>query len=156
MTPALNFQREVFCGKIHRATVTEADLDYVGSVTIDRNLLEAANIAVGQKVDIVDVTNGARLSTYTIAGEPGKGEIKINGAAAHLINPGDIVIIIAYAYVWDQDLADFTPHVVLVDKQNQIISQSAQPGQVDPVGATQTGGASESAPLRSSGIPRPQ
>ncbi|MBD4657063.1 aspartate 1-decarboxylase, partial [Xanthomonas citri pv. citri] len=87
--------------KIHRATVTQADLHYVGSVTVDQDLLDAADILPGELVSIVDVTNGARLETYTIAGERGSGVLGINGAAAHLVHPGDIVILIAYGQMDD-------------------------------------------------------
>ncbi len=96
-------------GKIHRATVTQADLHYVGSVTIDADLLDAANIVDGERVQIVDVTNGARLDTYTIAGERGSGVIGINRAAAHLVHPGDLVIIISYAMVDDAERAQHSP-----------------------------------------------
>jgi len=88
--------RTMFHAKIHRATVTQADLHYVGSVTVDQDLLDAANILPGELVAIVDITNGARLETYTIAGERGSGVLGINGAAAHLVHPGDLVILIAY------------------------------------------------------------
>ena len=87
--------RTILGSKIHRATVTQADLNYVGSVTVDADLLAAAGLIEGEKVAIVDVTNGARLETYVITGRPGTGEICINGAAAHLIHPGDIVILIS-------------------------------------------------------------
>lgn len=115
-------------GKIHRATVTEADLDYVGSVTVDAALLEAADILPGEQVDIVDVTNGARLTTYTIAG--GAGELCINGAAAHLVRPGDIVILIAYGQLADGDARSFSPSVVLVDADNRIVDVSRDAGGV--------------------------
>lgn len=118
--------RPMVVGKIHRATVTQADVNYVGSITIDSKLLEAADIYPGQKVDVVDVNNGARLSTYTIPGEPGSGEIKINGAAAKLVNPGDLVIIIAYALVPEAEARDTKPSVVHVDECNQIRDLSAQ------------------------------
>ena len=96
--------RTMFTGKIHRATVTQADLHYVGSVTVDQDLLDAANILPGELVSIVDITNGARLETYTIAGERGSGVLGINGAAAHLVHPGDIVILIAYGQMDDLSL----------------------------------------------------
>lgn len=118
--------RPMVVGKIHRATVTQADVNYVGSITIDSELLEAADIYPGQKVDVVDVNNGARLSTYTIPGEPGSGEIKINGAAAKLVDPGDLVIIIAYALVPEAEARDTKPSVVHVDERNQIRDLSAQ------------------------------
>ena len=87
--------RTMMTGKIHRATVTQADLHYVGSITVDADLLAAADVLPGQQVDVVDVTNGARLTTYAIAGEPGSGQVCVNGAAAHLVHPGDVVILIA-------------------------------------------------------------
>ena len=93
----MEMTREMAIGKIHRAVVTGADLHYVGSITVDEDLLDAANIVPGQKVDIVDVNNGERLSTYTIAGERGSGTIQLNGAAAHKVSVGDLVIIMAYA-----------------------------------------------------------
>ena len=109
-------------GKIHRATVTQADLDYVGSITIDRDLLDAAGILPGELVAVVDVTNGARLETYTISGDRGSGVIGINGAAAHLVHPGDVVIIIAYGLLENDEALTFKPRVVHVDSQNQIIT----------------------------------
>ena len=108
--------------KIHRATVTHADLHYVGSITVDLELLNAANIIPGEKVSVVDVTNGARLETYTIAGEPGSGVIGINGAAAHHIEVGDVVIIIAYAHIDDAEARKFQPEIVHVNADNKIIS----------------------------------
>ena len=99
--------RTMFHAKIHRATVTQADLHYVGSVTVDQDLLDAAQILPGELVSIVDVTNGARLETYTIAGERGSGVIGINGAAAHLVHPGDIVILMAYAQMEDEEARTF-------------------------------------------------
>lgn len=109
-------------GKIHRATVTHADLHYVGSITIDLDLLDAAGILPGELVAVVDVTNGARLETYTISGERGSGVVGINGAAAHLVHPGDVVIIIAYGLMENTEALTFAPHVVHVDAQNQIIA----------------------------------
>lgn len=109
-------------GKIHRATVTQAELDYVGSITIDTDLLEAAGILEYQKVAVVDVTNGARLETYTIAGERGSGMICLNGAAAKLINKGDTVIIMAYADMSEEEARSYRPKVVFVDKENKITS----------------------------------
>ncbi|MGO2026336.1 MAG: aspartate 1-decarboxylase, partial [Brevibacterium aurantiacum] len=88
--------RTVLGGKIHRATVTQADLHYVGSITIDEDLTRAAGLVEGEKVQVVDITNGSRIETYVIVGEPGSGRICINGAAAHLVNPGDKVIIMSY------------------------------------------------------------
>ncbi len=107
--------------KIHRATVTDANLNYVGSITIDQELLEKADILPYEKVQVVNNNNGARLETYTIPGERGKGDICLNGAAARLVQPGDIVIIISYAQYTREDLRDYTPKVLLVDEQNRII-----------------------------------
>ena len=123
-------QRYMLYAKIHRATVTQADLNYVGSVTVDRQLLEAAGLLPGERVDIVDVTNGNRLTTYVIEGEAGSGTVCINGAAAHLIQPGDIVILIAYAGMDDAEARSFVPRVVFVDHDNQIVDVSGDPGQV--------------------------
>lgn len=108
--------------KIHRATVTEANLDYVGSITVDIDLLEAAGILEYEKVSVVDITNGSRLETYTIAGERGSGTICLNGAAAKLINAGDIVIIMAYADMTENEARGHRPKVVFVDGQNKPVS----------------------------------
>lgn len=121
--------RTMFTGKIHRATVTHADLHYVGSVTIDADLLEAADILPGQRVQIVDVTNGTRLETYTIAGERGSGVMGINGAAAHMVHPGDTVIVMAYAQMDDAEARTYTPHVIHVDEHNRIVHTSKDPAQ---------------------------
>ncbi|MCW1248925.1 aspartate 1-decarboxylase [Acaricomes phytoseiuli] len=121
--------RTMFKSKIHRATVTHADLHYVGSVTVDSDLLEAADILPGELVSIVDVSNGARLETYTIAGERGSGVIGINGAAAHLINVGDLVILISYAQLSDAETRSFTPVVVHVDAQNRIARIGEDPAE---------------------------
>jgi aspartate 1-decarboxylase len=120
--------RTMLNGKIHRATVTGADLNYVGSITVDEKLLEAANILPFERVQVVDVTNGARLETYAIAGEAGSGTIQLNGAAAHLVRPGDLVIIMAYVQVDNADL-DWQPRVVLVDERNQITEVRPMPRQ---------------------------
>lgn len=108
-------------GKIHRATVTEANLNYVGSITIDEDLLDAAGILPGEKVQIVNNNNGARLETYTIPGKRGSGVICLNGAAARCALEGDIVIIIAYAQMDEKEAKALEPKVVLVDKQNHIV-----------------------------------
>lgn len=121
--------RTMFHAKIHRATVTEANLHYVGSVTVDQELLDAAGILPGEMVSIVDVTNGARLETYTIAGERHSGVIGINGAAAHLVNPGDLVILIAYAQMQDAEARNYVPSVVHVNEQNRIISLGSDPAE---------------------------
>ena len=143
-----SLRRTMMTSKIHRATVTQADLHYVGSVTVDAELLAAADLLPGERVDIVDVTNGARLSTYVIPGEPGAGQICINGAAAHLVHPGDVVILIAYGSLDDAEAATFSPHVVFVDEANRIVEAGADPGQVPAAGAGMHGG------LRPSGLPR--
>jgi aspartate 1-decarboxylase len=108
-------------GKIHRATCTGADIAYNGSITVDPDLLEAANILVHEQVDVLDITNGARLTTYAIASKNrGQGEITINGAAAHLVNPGDLVIICAYCQLDAIEAAAHKPSIVLVDEKNRI------------------------------------
>lgn len=114
--------RVIMSGKIHRATVTGANLDYEGSITIDPDLMEAANILPYEQVHVVDVTNGARLETYAIRGERGSGEICVNGAAAHLVHRGDIVIIIAYQHLDDAEARNIAPRRVFVDANNQIVS----------------------------------
>jgi aspartate 1-decarboxylase len=113
--------RMMMKSKIHRATVTQADLHYVGSVTIDSALMEAADLLEGEQVAIVDVTNGARLETYAIAGERGSGVIGINGAAARLVDPGDLVIIISYAMLGDAEARALQPSVVHVDENNRVV-----------------------------------
>lgn len=122
--------RTMMTSKIHRATVTQADLHYVGSITIDEDLLDAADLLPGERVDVVDVANGARLSTYVIPGPRGEGQISINGAAAHLINPGDLVIIIAYSQMSDDEARACEPHVVFVDEHNRIVEQGIDAGRV--------------------------
>lgn len=111
---------EMLQGKIHRATVTQAALDYVGSITIDEALLEASSIREYQKVQVVDVNNGNRLETYTIAGERNSGIICLNGAAARCVSQGDKVIIMAYSSYSQDDLKDYKPKVVFVDDNNKI------------------------------------
>lgn len=122
--------RYMLHSKIHRATVTQADLHYVGSLTIDMDLMEAADLLPGQQVDVVDVDNGNRLTTYAIEGERGSGILCINGAAARLISPGDTVIIIAYASMSDEDARSHDPHVVFVDKDNRIVEVGDDGGDV--------------------------
>ncbi|GGY41789.1 aspartate 1-decarboxylase [Streptomyces omiyaensis] len=117
--------RTLFKSKIHRATVTQADLHYVGSVTVDADLLDAADLLPGELVHIVDVTNGARLETYVIEGERGSGVIGINGAAAHLVHPGDLVILISYAQMEDAEARAYVPRVVHVDAGNRIVELGA-------------------------------
>lgn len=114
-------------GKIHRATVTQADLHYVGSVTVDEDLLDAADILAGELVHIVDINNGSRLETYTIAGERGSGILGINGAAARLVAPGDLVILIAYRQMDDAEARVFEPNVVFVDEHNSIVALGSDP-----------------------------
>src|SRR5215217_3971176 len=109
-------QRTMLKSKIHRATVTDSDLHYVGSITIDPDLLEAADILEHEQVHVVDVDNGARFETYTIAGERGSGEIKVNGAAARLVHTGDTVIVISYAQYSREDMEHYEPRVVHVDR----------------------------------------
>jgi aspartate 1-decarboxylase len=112
--------------KIHRATVTDCDLHYVGSITIDPELLEAADIREFEQVAVVDVNNGARFETYTIAGAPGSGDMKVNGAAARLVHRGDTIIVISYGLYDPEDLDHYVPRVVHVTDSNQIISVDAQ------------------------------
>ena len=112
--------RTMMNGKIHRATVTEANLDYVGSVTIDLDIIEAVGMVANEKVQIVNNNNGARLETYIIEGERGSGVVCINGAAARLVQPGDIVIIISYALVPEEKVKSHQPKVALMKKDNQI------------------------------------
>jgi aspartate 1-decarboxylase len=121
--------RTMMKSKIHRATVTQADLHYVGSVTVDEDLLDAADLLPGELVHIVDVTNGARLETYTIAGERGSGVIGINGAAAHLVSPGDIVILIGYGQMDTAEARSHRPHVVFVDADNKIRNLGDDPAE---------------------------
>lgn len=127
--------------KIHRATVTQADLHYVGSCTIDSDLMDAVDLLEGEKIDIVDVTNGNRLETYCIRGAAGSGIISINGAAAHLIHPGDLVIIINYGLLDDREAHEYEPRVVFVDEKNSIVELGSDPantpegsGLLDPRG----------------------
>lgn len=130
--------RTLMTSKIHRATVTQADLHYVGSVTIDPVLTEAAGLVENEQVSIVDITNGQRLVTYVIEGERGSGAIGINGAAAHLVSPGDLVIIMAYGQLDETEVSSHRPRVVHVDASNRIVAigdDGAQPvpGQDDQI-----------------------
>ena len=118
--------------KIHRATVTQADLDYVGSVTLDAALMEAADLLEGEQVAIVDITNGARIETYVIPGPRGSGVIGINGAAAHLVHPGDLVIIMSYAVLDDAEARALRPLVVHVDEQNRVVKIGNDPAEPVP------------------------
>ena len=106
--------------KIHRATVTQAELDYVGSITVDMDLLEQAGILEYEKVQIVDVNNGSRFETYTIAGEPGSGMICLNGAAARMVQTGDKIILMAYAQVTPEEASELRPTVLFVDEKNKV------------------------------------
>lgn len=118
--------------KIHRATVTQADLHYVGSVTIDSALMKAADLIEGEQVAIVDVTNGARIETYAIPGDRGSGVIGVNGAAAHLITPGDLVIIMSYAVFDEAEARSLEPRIVHVDERNRIVKLGADPAEPVP------------------------
>jgi aspartate 1-decarboxylase len=117
--------RTMLKSKLHRATVTHADLHYVGSITIDADLMDAADLLPGEQVAVVDVTNGARLETYVIEGERGSGVIGINGAAAHLVHVGDLVVIISYAAVPDAEAKAFEPRVIFVDGTNRPLHEGA-------------------------------
>ena len=125
-------QRTMLKSKIHRATVTQADLHYVGSVTVDEDLMETADLLPGEQVAIVDVTNGARLETYVIAGPRGSGIIGINGAAARLVHPGDLVILIAYGQMDDAEARRHMPRVVFVDADNRITGTGHDPAEPLP------------------------
>ena len=120
--------RTMLKSKIHRATVTQADLHYVGSVTVDERLMETADLLAGEQVCIVDVTNGARLETYVIPGERDSGVLGINGAAAHLVHPGDLVILIAYGQLDSAEAATYQPRVVFVDADNRVLEFGADAG----------------------------
>lgn len=119
-------RRRMFASKIHRATVTVADLDYEGSVTIDADLLDAAGIREWEEVHVWDLTNGARLSTYAIAGPRGSGVIGINGAAAHLVHAGDLVILATFAELDEDEAARHEPTVVFVDGHNRVRERRAE------------------------------
>jgi len=119
-------RRTFFKSKIHRATVTHADLDYEGSVTIDENLLEAANILEFEAVHIWNITRGTRLQTYAMKGKRGAGDICINGAAAHLMKPGDLVILATFAEMEEAEARTHRPSVILVDAQNRIVAKNVE------------------------------
>jgi len=119
-------RRTMLGGKIHRATVTEADLDYEGSVTVDTDLLDAAGILPNEAVEIWDVTNGARLTTYALAGPRGSGVVCVNGAAAHLVHAGDLVIIADFVQLTDAEAREWEPRVVFVDAMNRIVERRAE------------------------------
>ncbi len=114
---------EFLYSKIHRATVTDANLNYVGSITIDETLLKAANIKEWQKVEILDVNNGERFQTYVIKGKAGSGEICLNGAAARKVQKGDKVIIVTYGQFTESEIKDFKPTIIIVDDNNKIIQK---------------------------------
>jgi aspartate 1-decarboxylase len=122
--------------KVHRATVTQADLHYVGSVTVDEDLMDAADLLPGEQVAIVDINNGARLETYVISGERGSGVIGINGAAARLVAPGDLVILISYAQLDDAEARRYVPKVVFVDAGNAIVGTGGDPADALPAALT--------------------
>jgi aspartate 1-decarboxylase len=124
--------RTLVNGKIHRATITQADLHYVGSITIDKTLMEAADLVEGEKVQVVDITNGARLETYVIAGAPDSGVICINGAAAHLVNPNDLVIIMSFHQLDEAEVVIHEPKVVHVDSDNRIVALGNDPAEPVP------------------------
>jgi aspartate 1-decarboxylase len=119
-------RRTMLKSKIHRATVTDSDLHYVGSITIDPDLMEAADMLEFEQVAVVDIDNGQRFETYTIAGERGSGEIKVNGAAARLVHRGDKIIVISYAAYDPDELENYVPRVVHVDERNEMINLDDQ------------------------------
>jgi aspartate 1-decarboxylase len=122
--------RTMLKSKIHRATVTRADLNYVGSITIDEELMNAADLLAGELVSVADIDNGNRLETYAIPGERGSGVIAINGAAAHLVREGDLVIIMAYAQMSDDEARAHRPAVVFVDRDNRAVDVGVEPAAV--------------------------
>jgi aspartate 1-decarboxylase len=124
--------RTMLKSKIHRVTVTQADLNYVGSVTVDADLMDAADLLPGEQVAIVDCNNGARLETYVIEGPRGSGVIGINGAAARLVHEGDVVIIISYCTLTDAEARELKPRVVFVDADNTIVGTGGDPAEVLP------------------------
>jgi len=111
---------ELLKSKIHRAIVTDANLDYVGSLSLDENLIKAANLYEYEKIQVLNITNGARLETYVIKAPAGSGEVCVNGAAAHLVSTGDLIIIASYCQLNVEEVESFKPTVVLVDKNNEI------------------------------------
>ena len=117
---------EMLKAKIHRATVTGADLNYIGSLTLDENLMDAAGLLEYEKIQVLDITNGNRIETYVICGERGSGEICVNGAAAHLIHAGDLVIIVSYCSLNDSEIQNHKPTIVYVDGENHIILKTIE------------------------------
>ena len=130
--------RFVLRAKIHRATVTAADLHYEGSISIDRDLMDAVDIAEWEQVQVVDLTNGSRLETYAIEAPGGSGEIQVNGAAAHLVRPGDLVIVMAYGGVPEERLAEHRPRIVTVDERNRVRWRGPGEERPEPAGAART------------------
>jgi len=118
--------REMMKSKIHRATVTEANLNYVGSITIDQDLMDAVDLLPNEKVQVVNNNNGARLETYVIPGPRGSGVICLNGAAARLVQPGDTVIIISYAWMSDEEARNYVPKVAIIGENNRIVELIGQ------------------------------
>ncbi|MGV9801585.1 aspartate 1-decarboxylase [Mycobacterium sp. NPDC003449] len=133
-------QRLILASKIHRATVTQADLHYVGSITIDADLMDSADIVEGEQVHVVDITSGARLITYAIAGPRGSGVIGINGAAAHLISPSNLVIIMAFVQLDEAERITHQPKVVHVDSANHIVALGSDPAEPVPGAPEQLAG----------------
>ena len=134
-------QRTLLGGKIHRATVTQADLHYVGSITIDKSLMDAADLVEGEQVQVVDIDNGARLVTYVIEGPAGSGVIGINGAAARLVAVGDLIIIMSFRQVEERERDEHRPRVVHVDRANRIVELGDDPAAPVPGDAGQLSGA---------------
>ena len=118
--------RFVMRSKIHRATVTHADVDYIGSISIDENILQAAGIEEWEKIHVLDVTNGSRLETYVVKAPAGSGRICINGAAAHLVHPGDLVILITYEGIPSDNVSEHMPTIVHVNAQNEVVDISQE------------------------------
>jgi len=133
--------RTLLGGKIHRATVTQADLHYVGSITIDKTLMDAADLVEGEQVQVVDIDNGARLVTYVIEGPAGSGVIGINGAAARLVTVGDMIIIMSFHQVDERERADHVSHVVHVNARNEIVDLGTDPSAPVPGAPDQLSGA---------------
>ena len=130
-------QRTLLGGKIHRATVTQADLHYVGSITIDKTLMDAADLVEGEQVQVVDIDNGARLVTYVIEGAPGSGVIGINGAAARLVSVGDLIIIMSFKQVDEAERATYRPRVAHVNERNELVDIGSDPSEPVPGAAGQ-------------------
>jgi aspartate 1-decarboxylase len=124
--------RQFLLGKIHRCVVTRADLDYIGSITLDPALIREAGFLENEKIDIYDVTNGSRISTYVIPGVEGSGEVGINGAAAHHVKAGDLVILAAYGWMTEEEAALRRPRVVFVDALNRVVSRADQERTPEP------------------------